>query len=151
SPPRVRRRGSATPWRTSASTRRRPLSAAAPCTLLEPARAACEALAVIVLAGDLAAVAVEHDPRRGATAARAARVPQRVGPRGAGVDGRARHGRASPSSIGVTMPAAVGCEARLTTDPTPVRCQLRAATADPAAIRCELRAPADPGPIGRQL
>src|SRR5262249_57309264 len=106
SPPRVRRRGSATPWRTSASTRRRPLSAAAPCTLLEPARAACEALAVIVLAGDLAAVAVEHDQRRGATAARAARLPKRVGRQGAGVDGRARHGRAAASSISGTRPTA---------------------------------------------
>src|SRR5262249_51464840 len=123
SPPRVRRRGSATPWRTSASTRRRPLSAAAPCTLLEPARAACEALAVIVLAGDLAAVAVEHNQRRGTTAARAARLPKHVGRQGAGVDERARHARIS--SFSSLLTAARGVD-RGVTAPVPALKRARA-------------------------
>src|SRR5262245_54412783 len=49
------------------------------------------------------------------------------------------------------MPAAVGCEARLTADPTAVGGQLGPRPADPAAIRCELRAATDPGTSGRQL
>src|SRR5262249_48713850 len=49
------------------------------------------------------------------------------------------------------MPAAVGCGARLTTNPTPVRCPPRPPPADQARVGGELRAPADPGAIGGEL
>jgi hypothetical protein len=68
-----------------------PALGAAPGTLLEPARAACQAFAVVVLAGHLAALAVEHDERRGATPARAARMPERVRREVGGIDGRGGH------------------------------------------------------------
>src|SRR5262245_33646863 len=48
-------------------------------------------------------------------------------------------------------PAAVRCETRPTTDPTPVWCQLGPAPTDPPAIRGELRAATDPRPIGCEL
>src|SRR5262249_54216236 len=49
------------------------------------------------------------------------------------------------------MPAPVRREARLTTDPTAVRGDLRSPSTDPAPVGGELRAPADPGSIGSKL
>ena len=67
------------------STRRRPR------TLFDPSRAAREALAMIVLPDDLAAVAVEDDERRGMPLAAAARLAERVRREIGGLDGRGRH------------------------------------------------------------
>ena len=49
------------------------------------------------------------------------------------------------------MPAPVGREARLTTDPTAVRGDLRPPATDPAPVWSELRASADPSAIGGEL
>jgi len=66
------------------------------CAALQPTRAAREALAMVVLAGHLAAVAVEDDERRSSASTPAARLAERVRREVGRVDGRGGH-RRSPS------------------------------------------------------
>src|SRR5262249_4015067 len=63
--------------------------------LLQPAGAAREALAVIVLAAHPGAIAIEDDERRSAAPAPPARLTEGVRREGGGVDGRGRHRRSS--------------------------------------------------------
>jgi hypothetical protein len=80
-----------------------------------------------------------------------ARLAERVGRKVGGGDGRARHDRTSQSSVGVTVPAPVGRQAWLTTDPTAVGGDLRPPSTDPTPIGRELRASTDPSSIGSKL
>src|SRR5262249_14946437 len=71
------------------------LRGAAPRALLQPSRAAREALAMVVLAGHLAAVAIEDDERWGAPPALTARLAKRVRREVRGIDRRGGHRRSS--------------------------------------------------------